>query len=486
MNTVSLFELKTCYRNLLTLCKGGPVRKTAVPDDKLAQAQNDREFCAIALLNYPEASFLSLVFGLKERWMACASSAPAIDAGTTEISVLQAQAYLDDALQCLRRLVLECDLAQVEQRAYDAVYDHATEFVGKLVHSDARTPALIHRGGTTALPHLSSRSLARSGCALPLDQIKNDSTGTFQRILKLLNDDALVQSSQAPQEALDAVKRGAERALHERAQGVPVHSVDHRLRQILLPICDKNYIAVSPLPATGMAAVLKQVAAQYLQQNPDVQQSMTPKADNAHIAEVKKEQRKKYLDRLEIPYGGSKTQNVSLQAASIIQQPFNFAAPQPSASLARLLRFKHSAWHPNLPTQIKSALEQVAANQVALQSADHSVPSLSEVQRLANGAIADLARSAHWAVLNLAADLGLYNEAHSGADAINEQSMTRSLTRMDRFILEEDFGNGYREMLADALLGALRRSNKTIDALNGLYAGTLIKRALIRVLEQSK
>lgn len=485
MNDTELLDLKNKHRALLALCGGGADRRTPPADSKLTKARSERDFCAIVVLNQPEASFLAGAFGIKDEFIKQAENPPATD-GTQE-NGQRAQTYLFAALQKLRDLALAAKPAEIERHSFNAVHEHATEFASKLVNSDAQAPVLVNRG-RTGLPHLSSRRLIQSGFDLPLDQIKNDNTGAFQRILKLLKDDDIVRNSKAPQVAIDAVKAGAVRALEARAKYVDKHTVDHRLRQILLPAGDDGYVAVSPLPATGIAVLLRSATDALTRPAPEDASTDKQGAEGAPVEDkgAVVEKHKARFTRLQMPFGGSKSQNVSLHSANIVQRPLYFAVPQANENLMRLLRFKHRTWRPYLHEEVIAALEQISNQQGASINEQSTAPSLSEVQRLATGPVLRLARMAHWSALDIAAEIGLHNEINGPDDEITKDTITRELSSLDQCILAEDFGSTYIDAMSDTLLSALRRKSKDVFAIAGLRTSELVKRALVLALEKCK
>jgi hypothetical protein len=505
MEKEMLTQLKADYAGLLALCKSGQARSTPVPDDKLKKALGPETFCAICASNAPEIDFSLKLFSLQDWFAEHAPPAPAPGDDTAD------QVYLDACIDSLSAEVArrmesgECDPASI---ASEAVRDCGTHFSGKLIHSDANGAAMFAPAAASRQPHVSSRSLAARGIRLPLDQSKLDNKGVYQRVVKILNQDAIVEQSKVPPIATKAMEAGAAQAI-EQAGKRRTPFVDHRLRQILLP-SGEGYLAVSPLAAGGWCALADQAAsavemAQFLQEQERGQddkpspankqarkrgpKSKDPASDETPPAPKKP---RRLFDRLGFPVGGAIVRNTSLHPARAVQNPLYFATPQ------RMMD-QRAAWSfVSVPVRLwitTSEIEQFSKQHAQIQSHDTigQSSSITAVGVQSSGALAAIVYRLHRTMMDLSALVAEAEYPNGDARVAIDEALLRDKrkeppTALDLCVVRGSFGAAYRSAMAQAVTDGLARQvvdQKTKAPLLGSVDRERISRAVETLLESA-
>lgn len=505
MDLEMLTRLKVDYAALLSLCKSGQARTTPVPDDKLKKALGPDSFCAICAANAPEIDFSLKLFSLQS-WFA--EHAPPAPSPSDDVA---ARAYLEDCIGSLSSEVArrmesgEIDSALI---ASESVLDCGTHFSGKLIHSDAKGAALFAPSAPTAQPHVSSRSLATCGIRLPLDQSKLDNNGVYQRVVKILNRDAIVEQAKVPSIAIKAIEAGAAQAIQQAGKRrAPV--VDHRLRQILLP-SGGDYLAVSPLAAGGWCVLADQAAstvemAQFLQEQERVQDGEPPPATKTPRKKGPKPKEtvpgdappaskrpRRLFERLGFPVGGAIVRNTSLHPARAVQNPLYFGIPQRQIDLRRAWSFV------SVPVRLwitRSEVNQFLVQHEKLQKygAIGQSSSLAAVEAQSSGALAAMVYRLHREMMELSALVAESEYPDGDARVAIDETLLRAKRKqppeaLDLCIVRGSFGAAYRAAMAQTVASALARQavdQKTKVPLLGAVDRERISRAVESLLESA-
>ncbi len=465
MQTEDFERLRAKHQHLLVLCKGGVRRSVAVPLEKLRKSDDERAFCALCAANEPRMDFVLKLYGFQEQFMQTAPPPPEGDEPS-------AATYLNACIEAVRAEAARTPTDQMRELARATVLRFGAHFSGKLINSNAQHAALLASARPSTQPHVTSRALERAGIRVPLDQSRLDNSGTYQRIAVILEGDSEIADSALPTEHIEAIRQGAAQAFEQAATAGGADAVDHRLRQILLP-SNGQYIAVSPLPSAGLAALwnARGTAAP----------SPTPEATPAQ----------RRLETVELPIGGAIVRNTTRLPASAIQTQLFFPVPQTHENIQALFRFVYRGWTP----QMQSSDVDAAAAQIERLS--HS-PTLGDSASLlavgiqATGALASLARNCHRQATDLAQDIeqGSFPE-DSEQVPIDEPLLRRKrageLTAIDTAILRQSFGAEYRSELARLIVRTLRarmRRTEGTDALMREIDRERVTRALEQALER--
>ena len=465
MQTEDLERLRAKHQHLLALCKGGARRSVAVPLEKLRKSDDERAFCALCATHEPRMDFVLKLYGLQEQFMQTAPPPPEGDEPS-------AAAYLDACIEAVRAEAARTPTDQMRELARTTVLRFGAHFSGKLINSNAQHAALLASARPSSQPHVTSRALARAGIRMPLDQSRLDNSGTYQRIAMILEGDSEIADSALPTEHIEAIQQGAAQAFEQAATAAIADAVDHRLRQILLP-SNGQYIAVSPLPSAGLAALwnTRRTAAP----------TPTPEAMPAQ----------RRLETVELPIGGAIVRNTTRLPASSIQTQLFFPVPQTHENIQALFRFVYRGWTP----QMQSSDVDAAAAQIERFAHSPTLgdsASLLAVDVQATGALASLARSCHRQATDLAQDIeqGSFPEDQEQVP-IDESLLRRKrageLTAIDMAILRQSFGAEYRSELARLIVRTLRaRSRRTegTDALMREIHRERVTRAIEQALER--
>ena len=507
-------RLKVQHAALLSLCKGGAKGTVAVDQGRLRAADDERQFCAVCAANKPSIAAVLKLYGLKDWFKERAPQPPAADAES-------AVAYLEQCDELLRHEAARVPPEQMQERARDALLEFAAHFSGKLIHSSAQGAFLLAPGTTTSHPHVSSRSLLAAGIDLPLDQNGNDNDGFYQRARRLVSRDVdetshdashatasvAIQDTDEPDDPVDptefgavaehieAIVRGALQGIEEARKRTP-DAVDRRLRQVLLP-SGNDYLAVSPLPAGGMAALWRarvdahnaqraKLAAELAEKTKSIAAATMPDGNAKPARKSKKaksavenadavEQTPKVrpiFERLEMPFGGQNTQNISLFPRDVIQTQMFFDAPQRHQDIRAAWRFVFRPWTPIVSM---SDAEDVAKQIASMQESDvfSSSASMAAIRVQSKGSLGALARKCHDQAVRFAQDLGEISFVDDGEDvAIDEDLLRRRRSEpvgtLDLALVNQAFEASYRAAMAQAIVVRLRFLMSRLGAPNEL------------------
>ncbi len=393
MNEKEIDRCKQKYGILLKLCKN-------VSSEKLKNVKSEREFLSAYVATEPRIDFYLKLLGLQDDFNASLRmpdvpldivempkrSDPKRKANEEEIAAQQAveqensvraknaQHYIDEHLAKVKALADHVDLQELEKIVAEKVFDCAAHFSGKLINSDAENAFALCVGGYSGQPHVSSRTILASKNSIPLDQAKQDNTGRYQRVIKILQEEPIVSQAGVSAAIQAAVKKGAKAgfALHKE-KNIP--AVDYRLRQILLP-SGEDYLAVSPL-ASGGISVLFQESLDRIQNvgkkeegksedsdHPAAEETNhqetagddaqeTKDADDKESEEEETESNSYWYTRLNFRVGGNNPQNISFCSSDAIQHPVFFNVPTRQSNRTKIWSFVYK------PLQVRIRHEQV-------------------------------------------------------------------------------------------------------------------------------
>lgn len=458
-------RLRAKHEHLLSLCKIRPKRNGSVPSEKLRKklraARDEREFCARCAANDPELDAVVKLYSLKGEFLQHAPPPPQGDE-------LAAQAYLKSCKDWVAHRLQSIPAERMRETARKAVREFGAHFSGKLVNSKAQQASRLATARATAQPHVSSRSLLAAKIELPLDQSKLDNSGVYRLIVKILEGDRLVDGAavpaehiEVPAEHIEAIRAGAEEAIREAAACRIPLSVDHRLRQVLLPT-EGEYIAVTPLPAAGLALLWHK----RLDADPE-------------------ERKKKYkLDKVSMPVGGTNKQNTTLLPANAIQEHLLFRTPQRNQQVSALWGFVYRTWQPYLGSaqEVIAAIHKLSESDVFGDSA-----SVKATKAQASGPLWRLVVDCHRQASELAKDIAEATFSEAGTEVeIDERLLGRyrtgEITALDRAILHQSFGADYRHAMASTIVRALRTKARRPDGTDPLM-GESDRKRVIRAIE---
>lgn len=495
MNTdeVKLLSQDSHYGPLLDLCKGGPGRSIKIADKTLIAAQDDREFCAIAAVNRHEIAFGIKLFDL-EKWFIDSALAPP-KLGCTE----SAAAYIEANHDRLIKKLDDIDPSDARQLAIEKAQKLATQFSAKLIHSSA-SGAAFYNGSQSALPHLSTRSLNRFGIRVPIDQKSNDNKGVFQRLIKIQQGDEVVAESKIPAALIEAFLEGIDLGIKESARSRDT-SVDHRLKQILLP-SGSGYLAISPMGSGGISVVVGDAASNLDGKTQEARSIIKSAASASKKIEAEASSEKKRgrpkkdaagtvkqpaprIDgqaieitpeleaaargysalRLKFEIGGANPRNATIHWTHRgFQNLLYFTAPTRKQALSDAYRFAYrGGWSPKITGAEAKAffaqLDGLSGSSVLGASA-----SLKAVAVQATGSLAEIARSCHSQAQDFATALSLELIDVDGILREVDESLllelrpdAKSIPSLDTFIVRNDFGPTYLLSLAEHITDTLDR-----------------------------
>lgn len=462
-------RLRAKHASLLARCKGGPQRTVPVNTKKLADAGDEHAFCATCAANLPELDAALKLYGLQDSF---AQGAPPPPAGGDS----SAQAYIEACAEWVRAEAQRIPAERMRQTAREVMLAFGAHFSGKLVNSNAQHAFLLAPARHNSQPHVSSRSLRAAAIALPLDQSKLDNRGLYQRVVKIHAGDPAMQEAAIPAEHLEAIRQGATQAIEEAAAR-SASSVDPRLRQVLLPTAE-GYVAVSPLPAAGLAALWHEYAAAH------EQPTSSPEVRAAGPASEPTRGRKP--QKVTMPVGGAIVRNTTLLPASAIQTQRVFHVPQRRESVSAAWRFVYRRWTPRISADYaEAAVKEIDRLSDSTSYGDSA--SLGAVTVQATGALARLVAECHRQATQLAQDIGEVPFSEEGDEVVIDETLlqrkrTSELTALDRAIVHQSFGADYREAMAHSITLALRARTHRRDRSDALVLQTDRER-VIRAIE---
>lgn len=394
-----------------------------------------------------------------------------------------AQAYVEQVLEVVRRHAVDSILApDFQDRLRDRVLEYATHFTGKITHSKVEGARAFAARSETHLPHLSSRALLRAGINLPCDQVKLDQSKLYPAIVRVMNDDPVVEGAGLPEDVVRVIKDTASGAIAQAARTKTVRRVDFRLRQVLLPNGD-DYLAVTPLASPGLMTRIGSTALALEEGRADAQglgSQMGHRPDGKPSAGDKASAPKMRFLRAETPYGGANPQNVTIYSnRSLLQRPLLFLAPQRDDGIAAVTRFKHRRWVPFIS---RSHIASAAKHLDAVHRSFEASVSLSAVEIYAKGVIKAIALDADRQARALSMSLAMQTD-----DPLSHRN--GNATDLDRCIANGEFGQTYREALAEAILAVLwrkMRASGNTCPLDYEAVRTNVRAAIQNVLEKTR
>lgn len=226
-------------------------------------------------------------------------------------------------------------------------------FSGKTVNSNAPACGIrVGRDSGLDLPLVGVRTLLVDGVAVPLDYTRN--AGKTATVVKQMR---LAESADPPEvvpvEQLRTIQRiGAEAAITAYEEGTD--NVSPRLRQILLPKSDGQYLAITPLGSSGLSAVLNQKLA------------------------ALPEQKKAPFSRALLGMGGSNPQNVGALVREM-RNPLLFRSPDEKPLLRRALSIHHKGISLEPPPRLLK--DYCAWVNSQLQAHDDEMPSTMKIRQ---------------------------------------------------------------------------------------------------------
>lgn len=465
-NEIASLSNPSAYGELLALCKGGPKKNVAVPSKDLAKATNDREFCMLAATNVPELSFYLKLFDLTDWFSANAPSAPALG------DKMAAQTYLNTCLTLLKNHVLTINFVTIQKLISDLTLKYATQFNGKIIHTSVEDTGMFAQQDNTIQPHLSSRSLKAKGIHLALEQKSLDLEGGFQRLMKIVENDSLLQEAQFPSELQQKIKDAFLLVLGNIKTLQP-QRVDHRLRQILMP-SGNDYIALSPLASGHMNSVISDAAYKY----------ETTEYSN-------KPANFKYFEKIEFLVGGAISRNASYHYQHPgFQKPLYFKAPQRNNDIHKVWSFIHNSWIPRITYKdAKAIAEQLKT--FALSNTTNDSASTLAVKIQSTYTLASLVDDCHNQAIELSDSLAIQSVKIGDIDKLVDEDVLNEYRRdelsvLDKSILYQNFGSDYQlalsQTIVQVLWSILEKSEHTAGLLSGQNTRLRVEGAIQNIM----
>jgi hypothetical protein len=324
---------KARYSALLDLCLNG---KTGPDDAKLAECSSDVAFCVCAAMNSSFIDFYTKLFSIQD------AAEQALKLIPTPMNEAQAcEKYMADARATVLQLAQDLSDEEIKRIGHDAMQYAGAHFTGKLVHSAAEGWAFVRDSRPTCNPHLSSRTIAKFGGKLPLDQRVLDNKGTYQRVVSVLEGNADLAEFGVPDRLRSLILAGATEAAEKIDTRQSITAVDHRLRRLALPR-EGGYVCVTPLGAGGYSKLI----------NDQIKEGLgLPEADN-RSAMVRR-----IVSIVSMPIGGANPRNASLHTR-LVQNALYYEAPTKNYSLNQGIRFLKVGYRAYLDKEFKSAYEK--------------------------------------------------------------------------------------------------------------------------------
>lgn len=251
--------------------------------------------------------------------------------------------------------------------------ERLVHFNSKTVNSNASLVG-IRLGPEDALdlPYVSLRTLLRSSLSFPLDYAEGGASKAG--IIKQVNL-VLADAPEAKDAGADEKKAIIEGIAAANASGYSTGtgSVDHRLRQLLIPQKDApgGYVSMTPITASSICPPFF-----------DSEQGLVPRHNKA--AEEESEGPKRKLRQAQFGIGGSNPQNVG-SLVRAMQRPLMMAAPEASASIRQAFALYYRGLsldvHASGPFREAVLLYAAFREEVLKLEADESAITLRERER---------------------------------------------------------------------------------------------------------
>lgn len=319
-----------------------------------------------------------------------------------------AKAYMDGYLAAVLHEVEQVTSDEAFKIGQSAVEKFAVDFSGKIIHSGMEGAfGFAMSAQTNGLPYLSSRQLLSHGTKFLRDYSKNDSTGAYQRIKGILENDGEAQKYGVPEKLIQAIREGGESGLL-LAQKTKVDFVDSRARQILLPAGD-GYISLSPL-VSGWMCQLMDDAVGVIEKTAHEAELAATATEEPEGAKKSKKTKKisesrapKAVSRLytRIGLGGANKQNITY-FGNAVKNTYLFSAPQPGVLAKNAYRFLFRPWVPFIHNNDLSHAEKGLVASV-FGGMEDTISGISiESKKLA---LIALVRKCHWQAVDMSAAL---------------------------------------------------------------------------------
>ncbi|MBR5998042.1 MAG: hypothetical protein IK027_02935 [Deltaproteobacteria bacterium] len=195
------------------------------------------------------------------------------------------------------------------------------------------------------LPYLSLRTLMTDGVAVPLDYAEGGAAvaGIVKQMYQILDGDPEAETAGLNEK--ETVRAGL-KAAENTAYSIGTESVDHRLRQILVPKEDvpESYVAMTPLTSGGLCSLLF-----------DNETGLVTR----HNTSVRNTAEK--LRQAQFGIGGSNPQNIG-RLVRAMQRPLIVGTPQSSGTVREAFAFyyKGIAFNVHAPGPFREAVVKYA------------------------------------------------------------------------------------------------------------------------------
>lgn len=212
---------------------------------------------------------------------------------------------------------------------YRKEVENLVHFNAKTVNSNAHLVGIrLDSGAALDLPYISLRTLLDSGLTFPLDYAEGGAAkGKIVKQVNMILADT-PEARQAGAEEKKAVMEGMA-AARASAYSVGTESVDHRLRQVLVPKEDApgGYVSMTPITASSLCPLFF-----------DPETGLARKHNEAVKADPQGTGRR--LRQAQFGIGGANPQNIGCLVRSM-QRPLMVGAPGASGSVKQAFALYH-------------------------------------------------------------------------------------------------------------------------------------------------
>jgi len=207
-------------------------------------------------------------------------------------------------------------------------------FSAKGVNSNAEAGGVrLDPGDGLDLPYVSARCLLACGVGLEADYTKNaGNTATVVKQIRKLAEGVHGEAEARAQSILEATAKAL-----ESGHTTGTETVSPRLRQILLPKGNGEYLAITPLPAGGLSQVINSRV-----------KAHNEAADEARKQATESKSIPRRLRRATLGVGGANPQNVGALVREM-QSPLVFEAPTENPALREAYRIHYQGIPIRLP-----------------------------------------------------------------------------------------------------------------------------------------
>ena len=218
---------------------------------------------------------------------------------------------------------------EINHSVYTDVISHCVHFSSRPVNTNAVPVGVRLKGNAVTLPYLAVSTVGPDKVAVDYLRNGGSEAGPFKQIRAVL-EERLGEFDNVNVSDVNHIRRLCSKS---SAFEFDTHNIDPRLRQILWPMENDEYLALTPLPSLGLSYLINSKVTAHNEKTSDRNNSTKEKTSKKIVSNTQSKAGRYYL-RTTLGYGGANTQNVG-GLAYAMTRPLVFRAPQENIDIRR-------------------------------------------------------------------------------------------------------------------------------------------------------